>query len=60
LAIIRLPAYETDILISFNHTTEIAPGSSSTGGILDSQETLNYFSNIVKSFEVRDWGLFGN
>ncbi|KAF9922187.1 hypothetical protein FBU30_007721 [Linnemannia zychae] len=58
----RLPTQATDIVLSYNVPLKISDESSSKqvaheGSI---QEAEIWFREVVKSFTVRDWSLFGN
>ncbi|KAG0362653.1 hypothetical protein BG005_004770 [Podila minutissima] len=62
MVVVRLPRQETDIVISYNVPLQIAATSSSRevaheGNI---QEAEAWFRNLIGSFRVRDWSLFGN
>jgi len=58
----RLPSYSTDIVITFNVPSKINPASSSAK-VVDHLESadkeLALFQQIVKSFQILDYGLFG-
>jgi hypothetical protein len=61
LLVIRLKNVDTDVLITYNHPVRINPASSSaaTGAREGSVElAVENFRELVKSFVVRDWGLF--
>ena len=53
MAVLRLPAQATDILVSINRPC--APSCGAEQGLPDAELLLA----IVASLEVRDWGLFG-
>ncbi|KAG0324260.1 hypothetical protein BG000_002278 [Podila horticola] len=62
MVVVRLPRQATDIVISYNVPLQIAATSSSRevaheGNI---QEAEVWFRNLIGSFRVRDWSLFGN
>ncbi|KAF9315600.1 hypothetical protein BG003_002864 [Podila horticola] len=62
MVVVRLPRQATDIVISYNVPLQIAAASSSRevaheGNI---QEAEVWFRNLIGSFRVRDWSLFGN
>ncbi|KAF9209982.1 hypothetical protein BGZ59_009861 [Podila verticillata] len=62
MVVVRLPRQETDIVISYNVPLQIAAASSSreVAHEGDIQEAEVWFRNLIGSFKVRDWGLFGN
>ncbi|KAF9094233.1 hypothetical protein BGX29_004838 [Mortierella sp. GBA35] len=62
MVVFRLPRQDTDIVLSYNVPLQISEQSSSKqvaheGNI---QEAEVWFRNLVGSFTVREWGLFGN
>lgn len=66
MAVIRLPTVSTDVVIHYNHPVVLGASSSSTvalgevgGGVGSEGEALEYFREVVRSFVVVDWGLFG-
>jgi Ran-interacting Mog1 protein len=65
LLLVRLPAQATDLCVVINvpwKGMEIDPGSGSAGrGKIDEEEAFAdaVLENVVKSLEVRDFGLFG-
>lgn len=62
MVVVRLPRQETDIVISYNVPLQIAAASSSreVAHEGDIQEAEVWFRNLIGSFQVRDWSLFGN
>ncbi|KAF9284072.1 hypothetical protein BGZ68_004922 [Mortierella alpina] len=61
MVVFRLPRHETDIVVSYNVPLQISETSSSKqvaheGNI---QEAEVWFKNLIGSFQVREWGLFG-
>ncbi|KAG0019192.1 hypothetical protein BGZ80_006187 [Entomortierella chlamydospora] len=61
MVVVRLPRQETDVVISYNVPLQISESSSSKqvaheGNI---QEAEVWFRNMIGSFLVRDWSLFG-
>ncbi|KAF9166413.1 hypothetical protein BGX21_006392 [Mortierella sp. AD011] len=61
MVVVRLPRQETDIVITYNVPLQISESSSSKqvaheGNI---QEAEVWFRNMIGSFLVRDWSLFG-
>ncbi|KAG0369730.1 hypothetical protein BC939DRAFT_441680 [Gamsiella multidivaricata] len=62
MLVVRLPRQGTDLVISYNVPLQISESSSSKqvaheGSI---QEAEVWFRTLVGTFQVRDWGLFGN
>ena len=62
LAVIRLPDKSTDIVISYNHTVELAETSSSRtlarAEIIPADVALSNFQNVLKSFRIVNYDLF--
>ncbi|CAJ1060090.1 ran guanine nucleotide release factor [Xyrichtys novacula] len=61
LALLRLPQFSTDILISFNDPQSISPDSSSAASEETHREpwTLQDFQRLVQTLTLHDPGLFG-
>ena len=60
LAVVRLRAVGTDLLISFNVPLAFGHGSSSEGRqIMGSAENLAVIEGVLATIQVREWGLFG-
>ena len=63
MAIIRIPKITTDILISFNAPVIINEESSSAKNVQDTtppqESPAILFQNVLKTFTIQDWGLFG-
>ncbi|KAF8981471.1 hypothetical protein BGZ46_002726 [Entomortierella lignicola] len=61
MVVVRLPRQATDIVISYNVPLQISESSSSkqVAHEGDIQEAEVWFRNLIGSFLVRDWGLFG-
>jgi len=60
LAVLRLRRVETDLLVSFNVPVAFGAGSSSAGrSILASEENRAVVEGLLKSIQIKDWGLFG-
>ncbi|KAI8594833.1 hypothetical protein EDD21DRAFT_392789 [Dissophora ornata] len=62
MVVVRLPRQETDIVISYNVPLQISDASSSKlvaheGNI---HEAEVWFRNLVGTFKVQDWSLFGS
>ncbi|KAK3820744.1 MAG: hypothetical protein JOS17DRAFT_793836 [Linnemannia elongata] len=62
MVVFRLPRQETDIVLSYNVPLQISDSSSSkqVAHEGDISEAEGWFREVVGSFTVRDWGLFGN
>ncbi|KAF9203780.1 hypothetical protein BGZ49_006049 [Haplosporangium sp. Z 27] len=62
MVVVRLPRQATDIVISYNVPLQISESSSSkqVAHEGDIQEAEVWFRNLIGSFLVRDWGLFGS
>ncbi|KAF9426427.1 hypothetical protein BGZ94_006537 [Podila epigama] len=62
MVVVRLPRQETDIVISYNVPLKISAASSSheVAHEGDIREAEVWFRNLIASFKVREWGLFGN
>ncbi|KAF9181111.1 hypothetical protein BGZ51_005664 [Haplosporangium sp. Z 767] len=61
MVVFRLPRHETDIVLSYNVPLQISETSSSKQVAHEGnlQEAETWFRNLVGSYQVRDWGLFG-
>lgn len=61
LALLRLPQFSTDVLISFNDPQSISPESSSaaSAGTHTQPWTLQDFQHMVQTLTLHDPGLFG-
>ncbi|XP_074524658.1 ran guanine nucleotide release factor [Halichoeres trimaculatus] len=61
LALLRLPQFSTDVLISFNDPQSISPHSSSaaSAGTQSEPWTLQDFRHMVQTLTLHDPGLFG-
>jgi L-lactate utilization protein LutB len=60
MAVLRLKAVTTDLLISFNVPMQFAAGSSSEGrSILNSAENVAVIQGVLKTLTIKDWSLFG-
>lgn len=61
LALLRLPQFSTDVLISFNDPQSISPDSSSAASAGTHKEpwTLQDFQRMVQTLTLHDPGLFG-
>lgn len=65
LAVVRLPQVQSDVLISFNAPRYISEHSASAqqagaGWQSGASHARALFLDILKTFRVLDWGLFGN
>ena len=60
MAVIRLPAVTTDIVISFNAPTHIASSSSSAANVseLSHDDISKVFEDFLRSFCIQQWSLF--
>ncbi len=64
LAVIRLPAIQTDLLVTFNEPAALNPASSSsrhidaTANQSFAAESLQLFQNLIRTLEVRDTSIF--
>ncbi|KAJ3416236.1 Golgi apyrase [Chytridiales sp. JEL 0842] len=57
MAVIRIPRVATDLLISYNDPAMVATElESGIGG--GGEKGLEYFMEIARSLEIKDWGLF--
>ncbi|KAG0222179.1 hypothetical protein B0O80DRAFT_465151 [Mortierella sp. GBAus27b] len=61
MVVVRLPRQETDIVITYNVALQISDASSSkqVSHEGDIHEAEAWFRNLITSFQVRNWGLFG-
>lgn len=60
LTVLRSRKVSSDILISFNVPTYIAPGSQSQGSAFTStEENQAVLRTVLQSFAVKNWGVFG-
>jgi hypothetical protein len=60
LAVLRLRRVGTDVLVSFNVPLQFGAGSSSAGrSIMASEENRAVIEGMLKSMQIKDWGLFG-
>ncbi|KAG0249995.1 hypothetical protein BG011_008736 [Mortierella polycephala] len=61
MVVFRLPRHDTDIVLSYNVPLQISETSSSKQVAHEGnlQEAEAWFRNLVGSYQVRDWGLFG-
>ena len=57
VAVLRLAAQQTDLLVSVNRPTSEAPGHRDVTADAADAALL---ASVVNSLEVRDWGLFGS
>ena len=62
MVVFRLPRQGTDIVLSYNVPLQISDSSSSkkVAHEGDVSEAEGWFREVVGSFTVREWGLFGN
>eukprot|EP00029_Vermamoeba_vermiformis_P005785 TRINITY_DN2102_c0_g1_i1.p1 TRINITY_DN2102_c0_g1~~TRINITY_DN2102_c0_g1_i1.p1 ORF type:complete len:193 (-),score=62.05 TRINITY_DN2102_c0_g1_i1:164-742(-) len=65
LAVIRMPAIQTDLLVTFNEPAALNPASSSSRHIDPNSanqsfagESLQLFQNLIRTLEVRDTSIF--
>jgi hypothetical protein len=63
IAVIRLPAIQTDLLITFNEPAALNPASSSSRHIDSNSasfagESLQLFQTLIRTLEVRDTSIF--
>lgn len=59
LCVLRLRRVTTDLLLSFNVPLQFAAGSSSEGrSIMQSEENLAVIRGVLKTLQIKDWGLF--
>ncbi|KAM7012621.1 ran guanine nucleotide release factor [Tautogolabrus adspersus] len=61
LAVLRLPRFSTDILISFNDPQSISPSSSSAASAETHSQpwTMHDFQRLLQTLTLHDPGLFG-
>jgi hypothetical protein len=69
LVLLRIPSKETDILISYSVPVNVNPSSSSFAAVNNSPNylfatsnstiTQKVLENVISSFEIKDWSLFG-
>ncbi|KAG9062442.1 hypothetical protein KI688_005357 [Linnemannia hyalina] len=62
MVVVRLPRQDTDIVLSYNLPLQISDSSSSKQVAHEGNvsEAEGWFREVVGSFTVREWGLFGN
>eukprot|EP01027_Heterolobosea_sp_BB2_P011451 GEZU01016660.1.p1 GENE.GEZU01016660.1~~GEZU01016660.1.p1 ORF type:complete len:160 (+),score=26.60 GEZU01016660.1:56-535(+) len=61
LFVIRLPSFNTEILITFNDPVAIHPESSSAHATpvgANVTESVKFFTDVIRSFKINDWSLF--
>ena len=63
LAVLRLPGAGSDLLVTLNTPTHIAPASAAAehagAGGHDAGDAPGLLLEVVRSLTVHDWGLFG-
>ena len=64
LAVIRLPNFDSDVVVHFNQPLELSAASSSAAvahaGATSLEHGAAAFAAILQSFRVHDWGLFSS
>lgn len=59
VACVRLPEQDTDLLVTVNQTTVVAPGSSAVAPDAGRGDALVTVERTLATVRVADWGLFG-
>ena len=60
LAVIRLPSVETDITLTLYTPIKVSERSSSkVDRTISKEESVAIFKQVLSSFEIRDYSLFG-